>query len=68
MRCERHSWDTTDREWCWRCEELTIEENKKKYENKFRNNSLQRIGGNQKIGSVLIEKQKTDRRNSGSVR
>ena len=68
MRCERHSWDTTDREWCWRCEELTIEENKKKYENKFRNNSLQRIGGNQKIGSVPIEKQKTDRRNSGSVR
>ena len=26
MRCERHSWDTSDAEWCWRCEELTLEE------------------------------------------
>ena len=33
MKCERHSWDTNDKEWCWRCEELTIEENKLKLEN-----------------------------------
>lgn len=59
MKCERHSWDTTDREWCWKCEELTIEENKKKYEDKFRDNSMQRAGGNQDVSSVYIEEQKT---------
>jgi hypothetical protein len=31
MKCNRHIWDTEDREWCWKCEELTIEENKKKH-------------------------------------
>ena len=31
MKCERHNWDTEDREWCWKCEELTLEENKKKH-------------------------------------
>lgn len=61
MKCERHSWDTDDREWCWRCEELTIEENKRKYENQLRNNSMQRIGRNQEVSSVLIEEQKTSR-------
>lgn len=34
MKCNRHIWDTEDREWCWKCEELTIEENKKKYSKK----------------------------------
>jgi hypothetical protein len=67
VKCERHSWDTTDREWCWRCEELTLEENKKKYEGKFRNNSMQRVGGNQEVGSVYIEEQKTSGRNSDSL-
>ena len=67
MKCERHSWDTTDRQWCWRCEELTLEENKKKYEDKFRNNSMQRVGGNQEVSSVYIEEQKTSGRNSGSL-
>ena len=61
MKCERHSWDTTDREWCWKCEELTLEENKKKYEDKFRDNSMQRAGGNQDVSSVYIEEQKTPR-------
>jgi hypothetical protein len=61
MKCERHSWDTDDREWCWRCEELTLKENKQKYEDKFRDNSLQRVGGNQEISSVLIETQKVSR-------
>jgi hypothetical protein len=67
VKCERHSWDTTDREWCWRCEELTLEENKKKYEDKFRNNSMQRVGGNQEVSPVYIEKQKTSGRNSDSL-
>ena len=35
MKCDRHIWDTDDIEWCWRCEELTLEENKKKYNNKM---------------------------------
>ena len=67
MKCERHSWDTKDCEWCWKCEELTIEENKQKYENKFRNNSLQRVGGNQEVGSVYIGTQETSRRDSNSI-
>jgi hypothetical protein len=61
MRCERHSWDSKDAEWCWKCEELTIQENKQKYEDKLRNNSLQRIGGDKEIGSVHIGTQETDR-------
>ena len=67
MKCERHSWDTTDREWCWKCEELTLEENKKKYEDKFRDNSMQRAGGNQDVSSVYIEEQKTSGRDSCSI-
>ena len=67
MRCERHSWDTEDREWCWKCEELTLKENKQKYEDKFRNNSLQRVGGNQEFGSVLIETQKSSGRDCDSI-
>jgi hypothetical protein len=67
MRCEKHSWDTEDREWCWKCEELTLKENKQKYEDKFRNNSLQRVGGNQEIGSVLIETQKSSGRDCDSI-
>ena len=27
MKCNRHEWDTDDKEWCWKCEELTLEEN-----------------------------------------
>ncbi len=67
MRCERHSWDTDDREWCWKCEELTLNENKQKYEDKLRNNSLQRIGGDKDSGSILIETQETHRRDSSSL-
>ena len=70
MKCERHSWDSIDSEWCWRCEELTIEENKKKYEeNKgvICNNSLQRAGGNQEVGSIHIGTQETRRRDSNSI-
>ena len=67
MKCERHSWDTTDREWCWRCEELTIEENKRKYEDKLRNNGLQRINGDKEIGAVPVGLQKTSGRNSDSL-
>ncbi len=67
MRCERHSWDTDDREWCWKCEELTLNENKQKYEDKLRNNSLQRIGGDKDPSSILIETQETHRRDSSSL-
>jgi len=61
MKCDRHMWDTTDREWCWKCEELTKKENEQKYENKFRDNSLQRVGGDQEIGTVHSETQKSSR-------
>lgn len=61
MKCDRHIWDTEDREWCWKCEELTLNENKQKYEDKLCNNSLQRIGGDKEIGPLHSETQKTDR-------
>ena len=61
MKCDKHIWDTSDKEWCWRCEELTLNENKKKYEDKLRNNGLQRVGGNQEVGSVHIKTQETSR-------
>jgi len=57
MRCERHIWDTEDREWCWKCEELTTQENKQKYENQLRDNSLQRIGGDKEIDSIPVRTQ-----------
>jgi len=61
MKCDRHMWDTSDKEWCWKCEELTLNENKKKYEDKLRNNSLQRVGGNKEVSSVHIRTQETSR-------
>jgi hypothetical protein len=51
-------WQPEGWEFCWRCQELTLKENKKKYENKFRDNSLQRVGGNQEISSVPVGEQK----------
>jgi len=67
MKCDRHMWDVLTDGWCWKCEELTINENKKRYEDKFRDNSLQRDRGNQEIGSVSIEEQKTEGRDSNSL-
>lgn len=59
MRCERHSWDMKDAEWCWKCEELTIQENKKKYEDKFCDNSLQRTKGDKETSPLLVRTQET---------
>ena len=67
MKCDKHIWDTDDREWCWKCEELTINENKKKYEDEFCHNSLQRVGGNQEISTVHIETQEGSRRDCDSI-
>jgi hypothetical protein len=25
-KCDRHNWDTEDKEWCWKCDELTDKE------------------------------------------
>jgi hypothetical protein len=61
MKCDKHMWDTSDKDWCWKCEELTLNENKKKYEDKLRNNGLQRVRGNQEVGSVHIRTQETSR-------
>jgi len=52
MRCERHSWDSKDAEWCWKCEELTIEENKRKYEES--KNKYKKIGVEQKYEEIEI--------------
>ena len=61
MKCDRHMWDTSDREWSWKCEELNLEENKKRYENKFCNNSLQRARGDKEISTIPIGKQRRPR-------
>jgi len=58
MKCDRHTWDTNDREWCWKCEELTLKENKVRYENKLRDNGLQRVGGNQETSTISSKTQK----------
>jgi hypothetical protein len=60
MRCEKHI-DTKDEDFCYMCEELTIKENKEKYENKFCDYSMQRITGDKEIGTVPIGIQKTTR-------
>jgi hypothetical protein len=60
-------WQPEGWEFCWRCEELTKKENLKKYENKFRDNSLQRVGGNQEIGTIHSGEQETSGRDSGSL-
>ena len=61
MKCDRHMWDTSDREWCWKCEELTLEENKKRYENKYCDNSLQRTRGDKEIGTIPVGEQRSSR-------
>ena len=61
MRCDRHIWDTEDKEWCWKCEELTIEHNKRLYENKFCDNSIDRERRNNEIGKPLIKEQEEPR-------
>jgi len=66
MRCERHI-DTNDEDFCYKCEELTIEENKKKYEDIIRNNSLQRIEGDKETTAVSLGLQETRRRDSNSL-
>jgi hypothetical protein len=60
-------WQPAGWEFCWRCEELTRNENKKKYEDKLRNNSLQRIDGDKEISTISIGLQKTSRRDSNSI-
>jgi hypothetical protein len=59
-------WQPEGWEFCWRCEELNRIENKKKYENKFRNNSMQRVGGNQEITTLPVGEQKDSGRDSSS--
>ncbi len=66
-RCDWHMWQPEGWEFCWRCEELNRIENKKKHENKFRNNSLQRVGGNQEVGSVSTRTQESSGRDSSSL-
>jgi hypothetical protein len=50
-------WDELIDGFCWKCEELTINENKKKYENNFRDNSLQRTTGDKETSAVPNTKQ-----------
>jgi hypothetical protein len=54
-------WQPEGWEFCWRCEELTRNENKKKNEDKLRDNSLQRVGGNQESDTVSTKEQETSR-------
>ena len=60
MRCDKHL-DTNDEDYCHVCEELTIKENKEKYENKFCDNSMQRANGDKEISIIPVGTQKTSR-------
>jgi hypothetical protein len=44
MKCNRHEWDTEDKEWCWKCEEITLNQIKKSYETNLNNNSSEQFG------------------------
>jgi hypothetical protein len=56
MKCDRHIWDTDNNEWCWRCEELTLEENKKKYNNKMETLDFKHFKNQLNKGTILPEK------------
>jgi len=56
MKCNRHEWDTEDKEWCWRCEELTLEENKKKYNNKMEALDFKHFKNQLNKGTIIPEK------------
>ena len=56
MKCDRHIWDTDNNEWCWRCEELTLEENKKKYNNKMETLDIKHFKNQLNKGTILPEK------------
>jgi len=56
MKCNRHEWDTDDKEWCWRCEELTLEENKKKYNDKMETLDIKHFKNQLNKGTILPEK------------
>ena len=61
MKCDKHNWDTEDKEWCWKCEEITLQENKEKYENKLCDYSLQRTTGDKKTSTFSFGTQETGR-------
>jgi hypothetical protein len=44
MKCNRHEWDTEDKEWCWKCEEITLNQIKKSYETNLNNNNSEQFG------------------------
>ena len=56
MKCDRHIWDTDNNEWCWRCEELTLEENKKKYNDKMETLDIKHFKNQLNKGTILPEK------------
>ena len=66
MRCEKHI-DTNEEDFCYKCEELTIKEIKEKYENKFRDSSMQRIDGNKEISIIPDGLQEATGRNSNPL-
>lgn len=56
MKCDRHIWDTSNSEWCWRCEELTLEENKLRYNNKMETLDIKHFTNQLNKGTILPEK------------
>ena len=56
MKCDRHIWDTSNSEWCWRCEELTLEENKLRYNNKMEALDFKHFKNQLNKGTILPEK------------
>jgi hypothetical protein len=58
VKCDKHI-EKNDDDFCYKCEELTLNEKKLKYENIICDSSLQRTDGDKKIGVVPFGIQET---------
>ena len=55
-RCDWHMWQPEGWEFCWRCEEITMEHNKKKYNNKMETLDIKHFKNQLDKGTILPEK------------
>ena len=57
-KCERHMWDTEDKEWCWRCDEATqLEKQKPETKETHLNKELKNWNGGPAIKPFFEEEE-----------
>jgi len=60
-KCERHIWDTEDKEWCWRCDEATqLEREKPETKEDHHNKELKKWNGGPAIKPFFEEDEEED--------